>query len=101
MAVIELNSSNFDEVISKGKVLVDFNADWCGPCKMLAPILESASENIKDAKIASLNVDEAEDIASKYDVFSIPCLILFNDGKEVKRNVGLINESEVEDLING
>ena len=101
MSVVELNSSNFDEKIKSGKVLVDFYADWCGPCKMLSPIIQDVSQRIKDVTFASLNVDESEDIALRYDIFSIPCLILFNDGKEVKRSVGLISESEVEELING
>ena len=80
-------------------VLVDFNANWCGPCRMLAPILEKLSENNDSIKIVSVNIDNEEDLATKYNVFSIPCLVLFQDGKELKRNVGFIPEEELESFI--
>ena len=76
------NGENFDEII-KNKILVDFYADWCGPCKMLGPVLE----NINEIEIIKVNVDNYNDLARKYGVMSIPCLILFDKGKELKRNI--------------
>ena len=82
MKIIEVTSENFEKEVlnSNVPVLVDFYADWCGPCKMLRPILEEIANEKEDRKIkfASLNVDEAEDIAMKYNVSSIPCLVLIN-----------------------
>lgn len=81
--MIKLDKENFDEVIKEGRVLVDFYADWCGPCRMLAPVLEEISnENI--IKIVKVNVDNHEDIARRYGVMSIPTLILFENGNEQK-----------------
>ena len=88
--IINLNVSNFQKEISKGVVLVDFWAAWCMPCKMLAPILnDTANEITGNAKIGKLNVDECQIIASKYNVRSIPTMILFKDGKEYERFVGV------------
>lgn len=88
--ITNLNVSNFQKEISNGVVLVDFWAAWCMPCKMLAPILnETANEITGNAKIAKLNVDECQIIASKYNVRSIPTMILFKDGKESERFVGV------------
>ena len=95
--MIEGNVKNFDELIKEGTVLVDFNANWCGPCKMLKPVLESVASEGK--KIVSINVDDARDLAIKYGVMSIPCLVVFKDGKEVKRSIGLIGKSEIVDLM--
>ena len=97
--MIELKSSNFNDEISKGKVLVDFNATWCGPCKIMAPILEATSGEVKDIKFTGLDIDDNEDIAIKYNVMSIPTLILFVDGKEIKRSVGLISHDELIDFL--
>lgn len=101
MSIIEGTISNFEKEVLKSKemVLVDFNANWCGPCCMLAPVLEKLSENNDSIKIVSVNIDNEEDLATKYNVFSIPCLVLFQDGKELKRNVGFIPEEELESFI--
>ncbi len=88
---ITLSDKSFDEEIQGATtpVLVDFWAEWCGPCKMIAPILdEIASESDGKLKVAKLNVDEAPDIARRFGVMSIPTLILFNDGEPAKRVVG-------------
>lgn len=87
-------SKDFLEVI-KGRVLVDFYATWCGPCRMLGPVLEQ----IDAIEIVKVNVDEYPEIARKYGVMSIPCLILFDEGKEVKRNVGFLPLEKVKEFI--
>ena len=101
MNVIEVNKDNFEEEVIKSekKVLADFNADWCGPCKMLKPVLETMSETNDKVKFVSVNVDENNNLAKEYNVFSIPCLVVIEDGKEIKRSVGLISKTEIEELI--
>lgn len=82
-------STDFENIILKGTVLVDFFATWCGPCKMLAPILEELAEEYREKiTILKIDVDEFSPIASKFSVFSIPTLILFKDGEIVKKTVG-------------
>lgn len=88
------NGENFDEII-KNRVLVDFYADWCGPCKMLGPVLEK----INDIDIIKVNVDMYGELSRKYGIMSIPCLILFEDGKEIKRNLGFISEDKIREFI--
>jgi thioredoxin 1 len=103
MKVIEVNESNFQEEVlnSKTKVLIDFNAEWCGPCRMLAPVLDKYAEEHDNVKIVSINVDSNSDLARKYNVFSIPCLVVLKDGKELDRTVGLVSRTELDDLIGG
>ena len=101
MKIIDVNKDNFESVVlsSKNPVLADFNAEWCGPCRMLKPILEELSEERADCQIVSINIDNNESLAERYDVYSIPCLVLFKDGKEVSRSVGLKSKDELEELI--
>ncbi len=95
MEIIHLEKENFKE-LTKNKVLVDFYADWCGPCKMLSPILEQVESPIKVIKI---NVDKHEDLAREYGVMSIPTLVLFENNKELKRNIGFIGKEQVEKFL--
>lgn len=89
-----------DEVLkSDVKVLVDFYADWCGPCKMMAPVLEEIAENNNGFKIVKLNVDENMSIAEKYNIMSIPALFVFVKGEVVNKSIGLISKNEVLDLL--
>ena len=95
---LKLNSTNFEkEVLNSEKpVLVDFFADWCGPCKMMAPIVEElATELDGKAKVGKINVDESSDIAVEYNVMSIPTLIIFKNGKEEKGLVGVRDKEEL------
>ena len=97
-AVTNLTEGSFDEEVNGGEapVLVDFWAEWCGPCKMIAPVLdEIADEQEGSLKSAKLNVDEAPDIARRFEVMSIPTLILFKDGEPVKRIVGAKGKAQL------
>ena len=96
--VKEVNEKEFKSEILNGKVLVDFNATWCGPCRMLKPILDEFSKKTK-VKIISVDVDNNENLAREYQISSIPCLILFNNSKEEKRSIGLINEDELASFV--
>lgn len=101
MEIINVTKENFESEVIKSKtpVLIDFNANWCGPCRMLAPILEEVANNSKNIKIVSVNIDDEDELAEEYNIMSIPCLVLIKDGKEDKRNVGLISKSELEEFI--
>ena len=86
---------DFDNLI-KEEIIVDFYADWCGPCKMMSPIIDAIAKEVDDNfKICKLNVDEAQDIAYEYNVMSIPTLIIFKDGSVVNKLVGLQDKTEV------
>ena len=97
MAIKEVTTANFKEEVlnSSVPVLVDFNADWCGPCRAMKPLLDELSENNEKYKIVSVNIDDEDELAENYDVSSIPCLVLFDAGKEVKRSVGLIPKDAI------
>lgn len=100
MAVTKVTAETFEaEVLrSEQTVIVDFNADWCGPCKMLGPVLEEVSEKLTDVKFVSVNIDDEDLLAEDYEVFSIPCLVVFKNGEEVNRSVGLISAGEIAAL---
>ena len=97
--LIHLKDEKFNEEIKSGVVLVDFYADWCGPCKMVAPIIEELASERSDTKFIKVNVDEHEDIAKEYGIMSIPTMIVFKDGKEIKKNIGFIPKEEIISLI--
>ncbi len=89
--------NNFDDLIKEDIVLVDFYATWCGPCKMLSPILEDMSSTINIVKV---DIDNMNDIARKYGVMAVPTLILFKNGKEVKKQVGFMSKDMLTSWIN-
>lgn len=102
MAVIQITEDNFDEIVMKSKkpVLLDFYADWCGPCKMLSPIVEQISEEYADEYlVGKINVDEQPGLALKYRVMSIPMLVTMNLGMFAAKSIGMITKEEVLDLL--
>ena len=104
MAEIQhINKDNFNELVldSKTPVLVDFFATWCGPCKMLAPILEQVAEEMGDkVVIAKADIDECMELAQEYGIMSVPTMILFKEGAEVSRNIGFRGKPQIVEMIN-
>jgi len=98
---MEITNQEFNEIIGNGHklVLVDFFAEWCMPCLMLAPIIDELATKIKEVKFVKINVDDNQEISSKYSISSIPCLIIFKDGKEVERIVGAQDSDAIEEKI--
>lgn len=101
MAVLEVTGASFEKEVlqSDRPVLADFYADWCGPCKMLRPILEEISDDRQDVKVVSINIDEEDELAEQFDVSAIPCVVLIKDGMEVDRSVGLKPREAIEELL--
>jgi len=88
MAVINLTTENFKDETSKGLVLVDFYADWCGPCQMLAPVLEELAKEVTDVKISKVNVDHAKELAVQFGVSTIPNITILKDGAVIHQDIG-------------
>ena len=101
MAVLEVTGASFEKEVlqSDRPVLADFYADWCGPCKMLRPILEEISDDRQDVKVVSINIDEEDELAEQFDVSAIPCVVLIKDGMEVDRSVGLKPREALDELL--
>ena len=99
--IINVSSSNFDEQVVKNEtpVLVDFWAEWCGPCKSIAPVLEAIANDREDVVIAKVNIDESQDLAVKFAIRSIPSLLIFKYGKVVGQKVGACSKSQIEEFI--
>ncbi len=101
MSITNINNSNFEsEVInSDKKVLADFWAPWCGPCRMLLPTLEELAEDLSDVKICKINVDDESELAARFGIMSIPTLIVFENGQIVSKSVGVRSEDEILEML--
>ena len=97
--VTEINEKEFDEKIKFGKVLVDFYATWCGPCRMLGPIVEEVAKEVTDYSFYKLDVDDNEEIAIRYGVMSIPTLLIFENGELKETSIGLKSKDELKELL--
>lgn len=98
----ELTTSNFDATVQEGVTLVDFWAEWCAPCRMMTPVLdELAGEYDGKVQIGKINVDNEPDLAMKFDVSSIPTLIVFKNGEISKRFIGVTSKSELAEALDG
>lgn len=96
-----LDDNNFESEIASGVTLVDFYADWCGPCRMIAPIVEELSDEFQGrAKIAKVDIEKAQKVTASYGVTSIPTIIVLKNGQEVERQVGLKGKDDLKDMIN-
>lgn len=100
--VEKINVEKFDELLKGEKpVVCDFYADWCGPCKMLAPVIDKCSEKFTDAVFVKVNVDECYELAARYGVMSIPMVGVFKGGELADKSVGFMPQSEAEEFLNG
>jgi len=100
MATVKATDSNFDELTKQGLVLVDFWAEWCGPCRMVGPVLEQISEENNNIKIVKLNVDDNPETSAKYSIRSIPTMLIFKDGTPVDWIVGAVPKNAILSKIN-
>ncbi len=101
MNVVKVNDDTFEQEVLKSNipVLVDFYADWCGPCKMLSPTVDEVAAENDDIKVVKVNVDESQNVAIKYQVMSIPTLVVIKNGNEINRSVGVIDKEEILSMI--
>lgn len=101
MATVEITTENFDQEVLKSDkpVLLDLWASWCGPCKMLSPIVDQVASENDDIKVGKVNVDDQEELAAKFGVTAIPTLLVFKDGKLVNQSVGFIPKDKVLALV--
>ena len=101
MAVINLNENNFEEEVLKSEkpVLIDFWASWCGPCRMMSPVIDNIAEEVNDIKVCKINIDEEQNLAVKYNVMSIPTFVVIKNGEETARSVGVQDKSEILNMI--
>ena len=97
---VKLNDNNYDEVVSSGLTLVDVFADWCGPCKVISPIIDELSSDYQGQVVfGKLNVDEAKDKTTELGVRNIPTILVYKDGQIVERNTGAISKNQLKELI--
>lgn len=100
MEIIHGNEENFDNVINEGTVLVDFFATWCGPCRMLGPVLEELASDRSEVKIVKVDIDGSENLAKKYGIMSVPTLLLFKNGQLISQKTGFMPKEMLNEWIN-
>lgn len=101
MSVLDVTSENFEKEVlqSEKPVLVDFYADWCGPCKMLSPIVDQIATENDNIKVCRINIDDEQDLAIQYGIMSIPTLVIIKNGEEANRSVGVVGKSEILEML--
>lgn len=101
MKVLNVTSTNFEEIVLKSDkpVLIDFYADWCGPCKMLSPIIEEIANETEEIKVVKINIDNSQELAIQYEIMSIPTVIVIKNGCEVNRKIGIANKSQILEMV--
>ena len=100
MSVLKIDKNNFDAICNEGKtVLIDFYADWCGPCRMMAPVVEEIAAENADVIVGKINVDDEPELAQKFGVMSIPTLVVLRDGKESARSTGARPKAQVQAML--
>lgn len=102
MEAIKITSANYESEVVKSdkKVLIDFWADWCGPCKMMSPVVDSIAEDMPEIKVCKINVDDEPDIARQFNIMSIPTLVVMKNGELADMSIGLKDKSDLIDMIN-
>jgi len=93
MALLSINEDNFEKSVMKGVSIVDFWAIWCGPCRLMSPIVEEIAKEMTDINVYKLNVDDNPELTAKFNIMSIPTIIIFKDGEEVEQTVGVVSKS--------
>lgn len=101
MSVLNIHSENFENEVMRSEkpVLLDFWASWCGPCRMVGPIVDEIAEERTDIKVGKVNVDEQQKLAEKFEIMSIPTLVVLKDGKVIQRSVGAKNKNEILEML--
>lgn len=101
MSVIKITKENFEHEVMQAKepVLIDFWAAWCGPCKMMSPVIDQLAEDHPEIKVAKINIDEEMELAQKYGVMSIPTVVLFKEGQAVDASVGYVPKEAIEKML--
>lgn len=101
MSVIKVNEENFEEEVlqSEKPVLVDFFAEWCGPCKMLSPVVDSIAEEMPQIKVCKIDIDDSIELAQQYRVMSVPTLLIFQNGKVIDQSVGVIPRDRILEML--
>ena len=101
MSVIKVNEENFEEedLQSEKPVLVDFFAEWCGPCKMLSPVVDSIAEEMPQIKVCKIDIDDSIELAQQYRVMSVPTLLIFQNGKVIDQSVGVIPRDRILEML--
>lgn len=102
MSVLKVSKNNFNDVLASEKtVLLDFYADWCGPCRMVSPIVDEISEERDDVLVGKVNVDDEPELAEKFNVFSIPTLVVLKNGEILEQSVGAKPKAQILDMLEG